>query len=191
MSTTSRVGEIQKRAGGDVLDFALSAMPIFWKTTAEQLDRMARIGFFVWKSDIQGFREWLKEKIGAFETPPSTTYVAFFLAALAIENLLKGCVVIKHPEYLKDGELSREIKTHRLLDLASEADLTLSADEEDFCRIGTAAIEIFGRYPTGVKIVDCLAVIKIKDTAFGVYQAFYDRLVAVVDANPVVAPHTT
>jgi hypothetical protein len=191
MNTTSRVGEIQKRVGGDALDFALSAMPIFWKTTADELDRMARLGFFAWKSDIQELREWLKEQIGSPEYPPHTTNVAFFLAALAIENLLKGCVVIKHPEYLRDGKLSKEIKTHKLLNLASEAELTLDADEEEFCRIGSAAIEIFGRYPTGVKVADCLAVIKIKDTAFSVYEAFYDRLVAVVDANPVVVPHTT
>jgi hypothetical protein len=177
MSAESKVGEITK-GGQPVWSYDLRGMSMFWIPKAEELDRMVRLGFVAWTEDCERIRETVRTD-GAvpYDHPPSTLTVCFFLAALAVENLLKGCLVVEKPETIKDGRFRGDaIGSHDLLVIAREAGVSLTNDEEDFCRIGTEAIMSFGRYHMSKKAQHDTAQLTIKQSAFPIYEALFNKL---------------
>ena len=112
--------------------------------------------------------------------------MTFFLAALSVENLLKGLFVVTHPDSVSGSRFRKNsaLGGHRLLDLASEAGVPLSPDEEEFCRLGTEAILTFGRYHVGKSASQSPTQVSIKVSAFEVYCGLYKRLRAEIEARP-------
>ena len=54
------------------------------------------------------------------------------LAGYALECILKGCLLAKEPELVKDGEeLSKKIINHRIADLCCNCGISLSPSEEE------------------------------------------------------------
>jgi hypothetical protein len=99
-------------------------------------------------SAFQGEHEEIPESVG-----PST----MLLAAFAMENLLKGLVVIREPGSVQpratDPErlLDWEGSGHDLLALARRAGEKLSAEEEDLMRLLTEFVLWAGRYPVSMR----------------------------------------
>jgi hypothetical protein len=78
----------------------------------------------------------------------------FMLVAYAIENLFKAAIVRKKAlDYKQDFRMNpkfkfpKELKDHRLVVLAAEADFTFSLEEEDLLRRLTRHAIWAGRYP--------------------------------------------
>jgi hypothetical protein len=78
-------------------------------------------------------------------------FTSLFLAALAIENVLKSLLFVRHPELVANGKLSFGGKGHDLEHLAKRACFELSSDEAGFLRVSASpSIVTFGRYATPV-----------------------------------------
>lgn len=185
MSDPSKVGEV-KKGGQPAWSYDLRGMSIFWIPKAEQLDRMVRLGFGAWTQDCERARQTARTH-GAvpYGYPPSTITVSFFLAALAIENLLKGCLVVEKPDSIRDGKFrGNVIGSHDLLAIAHEASVPLTADEADFCRIGTDAIMSFGRYHIAKNSDHDTTQLTIEQGAFPIYEELFYKLLRRLKEKP-------
>jgi hypothetical protein len=183
--SSNKVGFLQKgsQPGGEFESIA--AAPSAWVGKAEEIDRMVHLGLDVLDDDIQRQRACAKsDGTLPLEDKPFVWDVTLFLAACAIENLLKGLIMRVHPEYAEAGKLSRNVTTHDLELLAESARVQRLPEEIEFCRYGTEAILSFGRYPVAK---DCRrnAIRRTTiHTAFEVYEHFFARLRAQIVARP-------
>jgi hypothetical protein len=141
MRDKNPIGEIHV-GGQPGWSFDLLATPIFWTSKAKELHRMVCLGFSVWQEDTEAIRKWVSNHVAdQYEHKPPTLTVAFFLAALAIENLLKGNLIMTRPECVSSGRLRGAIITsHDLLAIARETGISFSTDEEDFFELDEARV---------------------------------------------------
>ena len=100
-----------------------------------------------------------------------------FLVAQAIENLLKGLIIINHPEYVKNGKLQGKVITsHKLINLAVRANFPLREEEKGLCEIGESAIENWGRYPTPRVANKTIKRMNINGEVYRVFDELFIRL---------------
>jgi hypothetical protein len=72
---------------------------------------------------------------------------AQLLYAYAIENVLKGLIVLKRPGLIREDELDGELKTHDLKKLAKKAKVTVDQQEGPVLEALTRLSMWAGRYP--------------------------------------------
>lgn len=166
--------------------FDMQGTSPLWMSKAEELDRMARLGYAAWREDVEEIRAYRSDPTHkALPSRPTTVTVTLFLAATAIELLLKACLVVEHPECVSQGRLQgKAIESHDLLKIAREASVALEHDEADFCALGTEAIRSFGRYTIGKNASASPSGVAIKDGTFAVYDRLHRRLRERVEARP-------
>jgi hypothetical protein len=127
--------------------FIRDAMPDSWFNYAAELEESAEI---LWEQHENGLRVELTETFEGDQIKKissiSRSYI--LLAGFAIENLLKGLLIVQDPSHINTGQLSNDLKSHRLLDLASKLeDLSLDDEEYHICKVLQDAIPYWGRYP--------------------------------------------
>jgi len=89
--------------------------------------------------------------------------VYMLLAGLAIETLIKGIIIAKHPDFVKQQKLSGELTNHNLIDLYQTAGLMKSNDHYNLLLRLQNYVVIFGRYPVTKTKQDMQ---KLTDTRF-------------------------
>lgn len=154
---------------------------------------MVHLGWTAWLGDVEALRRF-RHSGGKSQMlfKPQILFVSYFLAALAIENLLKGLFVVAHPDSVSAGEIKRNtLKSHWLIDLASEAGVCLSSEEKEFCRLGTEAILSFGRYHIGKRSSESPTHVTINGAAFEVYSSLYERLMSDLKKKPFATNSAT
>lgn len=177
MRADNPVGTIAK-GGQPNWSYDMLGSSVFWTSKADELHRMVELGFLASQDDVEEIRISVQSE-GATQFPhrSSTLTVSFFLASLAIENLLKAVLVRKHPEYVKDGRFRGwVICSHDLKAIAGDADVALDDDEQDLCELGTECILSFGRYHIAKNVTNTPTWISIKGSAFRVYERLFERL---------------
>ena len=185
MRSNGPVGSISKGIQPDWA-FDMQGMSLSWRAKAEELDRMVWLGYAACREDTEEFRAYRADpKQNALPSKPRTFWVTFFLAATAIENLLKANLVVEHPECISKGRFQgKVIGKHNLLRIAEDAGIALNPDERDFCELGSEAIRSFGRYPIGKSMASSPSRLRIGEYAFSTYQRLYDRLWQRIAARP-------
>jgi hypothetical protein len=128
--------------------------PWYWEIKAEEFDRLVRLALKAYEDDWQLTLASLRNPDYYSKSSGQRHGIQLesilFLAAVAIENLLKGILVIKNPATVSKGRLQGPvICTHDLLKIAHEAGVALERSETDFCKLGTGAILQYGRYSLG------------------------------------------
>jgi hypothetical protein len=71
----------------------------------------------------------------------------YLLMGYAIENLLKGILMIQHPEYFKANSKMTDIKSHDLSDLCKCCDISIQQEEADLLDKLTTYVKWMGKYP--------------------------------------------
>jgi len=75
--------------------------------------------------------------------------VYLFMVGLAFENLIKGLLISRNPDLVKNGKLSKKIsRGHGLSDLLNKAEIQLSEEENIFVNRLSDSVLWAGRYPT-------------------------------------------
>lgn len=74
----------------------------------------------------------------------------YLLMTFAIENLIKGILVLRNPDFVNSGTLKKEIKTHDLTALSIEANLNLLVREKKLLTKLTHIGLSTARYPIGL-----------------------------------------
>jgi hypothetical protein len=131
-------------------EFVKDASPAQWLQYAEELRDSAEL---IWSHEDESLRVRVETNAercavgGPFRVSGvSRTYL--LLAGFALENVLKGLLVLEDPRHINTGALSRELRSHNIEVLASKVQgLTLAEDEDQFCALVTAVIPYWGRYP--------------------------------------------
>jgi hypothetical protein len=77
---------------------------------------------------------------------------AQLLYAFAMENALKGLIVIQNPGLIASPEISKSIKSHDLIMLARNASFQLAPQEEPVLKALSHIAEWAGRYPVPTKM---------------------------------------
>ena len=166
--------------------FELAGNSFVWRGTAESLYRAARVITDQVGSDNREFVSFLQQA----ETHPEATRpdtpslwnAAILLYGLSLENLLKGLLLFKNPDYIADGKLrGPTITSHDLCILAAEADVALSEDEAVVCAFATDAIYSWGRYPIPIDRSRMNSMTRISAKAFAICDRLFNRVHALYE----------
>lgn len=162
-----------KSSYSDEQKFVLAASPPAWKDYADELHRSASI---LWEARDQGLLA-SSDGLGHLMKKSHISRTYLLLAALSIENLLKGVIVAQQPSLVANSELSQKIKKHELLKLASLID-EFSLDEEEirFCEVAQEAIPYWGRYPSPQYSKDLTLEKIATDEYHTIYENLFGRL---------------
>jgi hypothetical protein len=125
--------------------------PVSWLVSAMPLERAAEL---LWDQHGKDLQSLSTRPVGDSvppsidSVPPSISGPAMLLAALTIENLLKGILVSREAPFRKRGKF--QLKTHKLLDLVARIGLMISEDERFLLERLEEFLEWAGRYPIPV-----------------------------------------
>lgn len=155
------------------LDFSMRGNWLFWRSKAKELKRGAKVLFAEAKKDIEILKQEAEEVLPP-SFPKDIFFVSVMLAGFSIENMIKGIIVIDHPEYLKGGKI-KGITNHDILKLFGLAELMLSDEEEKLCNLLILGISWFGRYPIPKRKEDELSRVKV---GYNEFETGYDDLFA-------------
>lgn len=159
-------------------EFVRDGCPPSWLEYAEELRDAAEL---IWTQEQGSLRLHVqlsakKRVLSKKETSPvSRPYL--LLAGFALENLLKGLLILKEPKHITSGALSHELKTHDLLALSAQIlGLRLSRKEESLCKQMTQAIPYWGRYPIPLKQQQVMPSLAVNENTRTVFLELFDRL---------------
>jgi hypothetical protein len=144
--------------------FELGArLPISWQSTSRTLKRAAdrlydcyhdatvrelqrAVDSATSGQRIEGARELKGAELEDF-LDGQLISVYFLLIGYSVENLLKGLLMIKHPEYFKAGSKMTQIRSHDLVQLCCRCSISLEAKETELLEKLKVDIEWQGKYP--------------------------------------------
>lgn len=127
--------------------FIYYSSPEHWFQTALELNETIKELFLI------------KNKAYFFETyhlyskkikRPFCSKSIYLLMTFAIENLIKGLLVLRNPRYVSSGSLDKDIKTHDLQSLVEKASLRLLMREIKLITKLTHIGLSTARYPVGL-----------------------------------------
>ncbi|MGH0328232.1 hypothetical protein [Sinorhizobium meliloti] len=79
----------------------------------------------------------------------------FLLCGFALENVLKAYLVFENPNWISNGKLARELRSHHLGQLAQRSALVpSSAGSPEILERFEAGLESWARYPCGLSVFD-------------------------------------
>ncbi len=160
-------------------EFVRDASPAQWLQYTEELRDNAEL---IWSHEDESLRVGVVTNAercavgGPFRVSGvSRTYL--LLAGFALENVLKGLLVLEDPRHINTGALSRKLTSHNIKGLASKVrNLTLSADEHQFCALVTAVIPYWGRYPIPLDKNRIMPEVGMTETRRHLFLALFGRL---------------
>lgn len=130
-----------------IIEFEEIANPHSWFLVASELHEQAKLLRHATTSKITR-RDFLGSNSRTWNTSNRTVIL---LAGFALENIIKAYLIYEHPNYIRNGFLSKNIQTHKLTELArnstflpyqSQGSVTLKYFEE--------GLESWARYPCGL-----------------------------------------
>src|ERR1700741_279929 len=129
--------------------FVRDASPSNWLNLSEELRDAAEE---LWKASSAQMRLDAvvneRKEIISSDTRIGFSRPYLLLAGFAIENVLKGLLIVSDPSLVVNGVLDRSIKSHNLVSLLSKLpSISASPEELQFCKIASDAIPCWGRYP--------------------------------------------
>ena len=161
--------------------FVRDASPAAWLDYADELRDCAEL---IWQHHTNRIRlEYVFDSKGEGEgrmvSSVSRTYV--MLTGFALENLLKGLLVLKDSTHITSGRLSPELKTHHLAQLAAKIDkLDLTEPEANYIHVAEGAIPYWGRYPIPLSQEGLLPEVGVTEEMRETYLSLHDRLAKAV-----------
>jgi len=101
------------------IEFEEYANPHAWFLVANELHEQAK---FLKNSNTSQISriDYKQHEVSSWNTSNRTT---FLLAGFALENILKAYLVYENPQFIKNGFLTKVIKTHKLTKLVDKSTL--------------------------------------------------------------------
>ncbi len=160
-------------------EFVRDALPSQWLEYAEELRDNAEL---IWSHEDESLRVGTainveRRAVGDPFRVSGASRTYLLLAGFALENVLKGLLVLDDPCHINTGALSSELKSHNIEVLASKVrDLTLSEDEYQFCALVTTVIPYWGRYPIPLDKNRIMPEVGMTETRRHLFLGLFDRL---------------
>lgn len=128
---------------------------ISWDTSAEVLKRAANLLLMAYRQHMttaSPLRITVEGGPGWEEANDSRLIpVYYMLMGLAVENYVKGIIMVNHPEYLTDDRLTK-IDKHETYDLLNEHGITGFKEYDDILHQLVEYVTSKGRYPITKKL---------------------------------------
>lgn len=172
----------ERRTKNEVKRFIGDAMPNGWLDYAIELKNSAET---LWNTNDNSIRLVITQEIA--DTPTGWRRVSrkiysisrsyILLAGFALENVVKGILVFQNPYHIMSGKLSKELKSHKVLELIQMVDgIELDETERRFCQIVQDAIPYWGRYPIPLEYNRVLPEIGINNKLRDAFLRLFTRL---------------
>ncbi len=131
------------------IEFEKYAHPHSWFLVASELHEQAKSLKTLSSSEITRI-DYEQNKFNKWETANRST---FLLAGFALENILKAFLIYENPRLIENGTLSREIRLHKLSELALKSKLIPYKDRStNTLRYFEDGLESWARYPCSLNI---------------------------------------
>jgi hypothetical protein len=127
--------------------FAEMASPHGWLMTADNLFEQC-VGQYRHKG--RGYLT-LKDRHGRQLRWDTVDRSLFLLGGFALENAIKAFLVYENPQFVANGMLARQLRSHRLVKLKRVSKtIPMPARSEAIIQVFEEAIETWSRYPSGL-----------------------------------------
>ena len=159
--------------------FVRDACPSSWLECGEELHDAAEL---IWANADHGFRRGvtLNAELHPRGEPKSISSVSrtyTLLAGFALENVMKGHLVLADPSLVNRGVLSDDLKSHDILGIAAKIQcLRLSNEERMFCGNVSKAIPYWGRYPIPIKKEHLVPEVGMNEKLRHAFLGLFERL---------------
>jgi len=111
------------------------------------------------------------------ETAPAQPRAYVLLAALALENVLKGLLIAHDPSLITGGSIPKRLRSHRLTSLAGQVSaLELSASDRGVLSVCEEGLPSWSRYPVPLRREDHREVSIVPATFHDSFQHLHSRL---------------
>jgi len=149
--------EIEKMIDNEFMERARGLAPTSWKWYAKLLKHAADVLLERYKPAI---KELSSQKSGRMNVPEEEWFerdirlisAYYLLMGLSIENLAKGIVMVRHPDYLKNYiELKKRIGTHNINGLLKSNNIYGFADDEEILNALSKCVLWASKYPVPFK----------------------------------------
>jgi hypothetical protein len=151
--------------------FKLGAtLPIAWKVSSFSLKHAADKLYDVYDAAENRILQRLVDEIESGQSQDDTRElegeelldhhdthlfsVYCLLLGYAIENLLKGILMVQHPEYFKPNKKMTDIRSHNLVRLCNRCNIPVDKNETALLDTLTTYVEWQGKYPIPLSIDD-------------------------------------
>ena len=129
------------------IEFEAYGNPHAWFLVATELHEQAKLLKSSNTSQISRINHVQKNN-SSWNTSNRST---FLLAGFALENILKAYLVYENPQFIKDGFLASDIKTHKLTKLAKKSTLVpYKLRSINTLKYFEDGLESWARYPCGL-----------------------------------------
>ena len=128
-------------------EFAAAAQPHAWLLAADSLHSQAKILRGSFGSSV--LREIVGGRVvGSWD---DANRGLFLLAGFCLENLLKGLLVYEYPQWIANGILARDLRTHSLTRLAGRSSLVPAPiRSRTVLQTFEQGLDSWARYPTAL-----------------------------------------
>jgi hypothetical protein len=131
--------------------FVFAAGPYRWLESADNLHRQA-VALKEYSLDFEPIYSFNRKRTVKYN---DNNRAIFLLCAFAIENAIKAFLVYEHPEWISDGYLSRELRSHRLVELSRKSTIIpYRTRDEWILKVFEEGNESWMRYPCGLSVED-------------------------------------
>lgn len=129
---------------------SLANTPVAWIITAKKL----KASYNVLAEYTNKMFESIRNAQSLEESLDETLPASLMLAGYAMENYLKGIIIQTNPGCALNEKGKFTLKSHILIELASQANLQLNNDEQELLEIIHHFVIVGGRYPIPLKKTD-------------------------------------
>ena len=155
------------------VEFANYAHPHSWLLVADNLFQQS-VALYQsrGKSGLQ-HREGNGKLIGEWD---DTNRATFLLSGFALENVIKSFLVYEHPDWVSNGSLAKELKSHRLVKLSEKSNI-LPWPKRGKAILGKFedGIESWARYPCSLSINGTRPEAVLSDSLWNQYLVLMHR----------------
>jgi len=154
--------------------FVMLASPTEWDDYAQELYDAALLLWEHREEQVSSFSHPLKDGLTR-KSFMSRTFI--LLAALSIENLIKGLLVAQEPSLVANGELGKKLKHHKLKTLFNGvSEIELTSDEKIFLGMINESITYWGRYPIPLHARHMETELVATNEIYVCYKALFSKL---------------
>jgi len=157
----------------DEQTYTFAASPTEWREWARELaDAAERL----WR-DSSDLRALSSRSISGMPDRRGLSRPVIFLAALSIENLLKGLRIMEDPQLVANGRLHGSLIEHRLdVLLKGLQSTTPTSLERELCAVLSRAIPYWGRYPVPLTAKNIERESTLSEDLFDLYRRLFRKL---------------
>ena len=159
-------------------EFVRDGCPPSWLAYAEELRDAAEILWTQGQQTLELQAQLSAEKrLLSKKEASAVSRPYLLLAGFALENTMKGLLIVREPNHITTGVLSHELKTHDLIALAARLPgIRLSRKEQDLCKQMTQAIPYWGRYPIPLRQQQVMPSVAVTESTRRIFLELFDRL---------------